>query len=110
MIARVWHGWTTPENADAYQELLEQVVFPGIAAKAVRGYLGIELFRRPRGDSGEVEFLTIMRFDSLESVRDFAGADFETAYVPDAARKLLARFDTRSAHYEVLERISYSPS
>jgi len=110
MIARIWHGWTTPGNADAYQELLEQMIFPGIAAKAVRGYLGIELLRRPLGDSGEVEFLTLMRFDSLEAVREFAGADFETAYVPAEARELLARFDARSAHYEVLERHSYSPS
>jgi heme-degrading monooxygenase HmoA len=100
MIARIWHGWTTPENADAYQQLLESEIFPGIAAKAVEGFLGIELFRRPLAESREVEFVTLMRFASLEAVRAFAGDDYETAYVPPSARELLSRFDKRSAHYE----------
>ena len=103
MIARVWHGWTTPENADAYEDLLRHEIFPGIAAKAVRGYRGIELMRRPVGDR-EVEFVTIMWFDTLAAVRGFAGDDFETAYVPEAARALLARYDAASAHYELRER------
>ena len=99
MIVRIWHGWTTPQNADAYESLLKTEVFPGIAAKNVAGYRGIELLRRPLG--GEVEFVTIMRFDSLAAVKAFAGEDHETAYVPDKARAVLARFDARSQHYEV---------
>ena len=99
MIARVWHGWTTPENADAYETLLKTEIFPGIAAKNVAGYRGIELLRRPAG--GEVEFVTIMWFDSLQAVKAFAGEDHETAYVPEKARAVLARFDARSRHYEV---------
>ena len=99
MIARIWHGWTAPESADAYETLLKTEVFPGIAAKNVAGYRGIELLRRPLQD--EVEFVTVMRFDSLEAVKAFAGEDHETAYVPTKAREVLARFDARSRHYEV---------
>jgi heme-degrading monooxygenase HmoA len=102
MIARIWHGWTTPQNADAYEALLKAEVFPGIAAKGVAGYRGIELLRRPH--EGEVEFVTIMWFDSLEAVKTFAGEDHETAYVPAKARQVLARFDDRSQHYEIRER------
>lgn len=102
MIGRLWHGWTTPENADAYERLLKEEVFDGIAAKGVTGYRGIELFRRPL--DGEVEFVTIMWFDSLDDVRAFAGEDYEQAYVPAKARAILAHFDQRSQHYEIVER------
>jgi hypothetical protein len=40
-------------------------------------------------------------------VKAFAGDDYETAYVPAEARAVLARFDDRSQHYEVRERLSY---
>jgi antibiotic biosynthesis monooxygenase (ABM) superfamily enzyme len=103
MIARVWHGWTTPENADAYERLLRTEIFPGISAKAVPGYRGIKLLRRPLG--GEVEFVTIMWFDSLQAVKAFAGEDHETAYVPAKARQVLARFDERSQHYDLRESL-----
>ena len=99
MIARVWHGWTAPENADAYESLLKSEIFPGIAAKGVAGYHGIELLRRPL--DREVEFVTIMWFDSWQAVKEFAGEDHEAAYVPPKARAVLARFDARSRHYEL---------
>jgi antibiotic biosynthesis monooxygenase (ABM) superfamily enzyme len=102
VISRLWHGWTTPENADAYEELLRREIFRGIAARELSGYRGIDLLRRDIGDS--VEFVTIMWFDSLEAVQAFAGVDHERAVVPPAARNLLLRFDDRSAHYEVRER------
>jgi antibiotic biosynthesis monooxygenase (ABM) superfamily enzyme len=105
MIIRVWHGWTTPENADVYENLLKTEIFPGIAAKAIKGYQGIELLRRAVGD--EVEFITQMRFDSLQSVIDFQGEDYEAAYVPDKARAVLKRFDQRSQHYEIKARLDY---
>lgn len=100
MIMRYWRGWTTPANADAYQTLVSGTVLPGIAARAIAGYHGAYLLRRNLGD--EVEFATIMHFDSIEDVRAFAGDDYETAYVPPPARELLARFDQQSAHYETL--------
>lgn len=101
MIVRMWHGWTTPENADAYERLLREQIFPGIAAKGVAGYRGIRLLRRSAGD--EVEFVTLMEFDALDAVREFAGADHEAAYVPASARAVLKRFDARSSHYDVRE-------
>jgi heme-degrading monooxygenase HmoA len=105
MIIRIWHGWTTPENADAYEALLKEEIFTGIRDRLIRGYQGIQLLRRGTGD--EVEFITIMRFDSLDAVREFAGEDYELAVVPPRARAILARFDARSQHYEV--RVEMGP-
>ena len=99
MIGRIWHGWTAPENADAYDALLQSEIFSGIQNRNIAGYRGINLFRRDLGS--EVEFITIMWFDSLEDVRSFAGEDYEIAVVPPKARALLAHFDARSQHYEV---------
>jgi len=99
MICRIWHGWTTPENADAYERLLRSEIFRGIAGRGIHGYRGIELLRAVTGDA--VEFVTLMWFDSVEAVRAFAGADYEVAVVPPEARALLMRFDARAAHYEV---------
>lgn len=104
-IKRVWHGWTTPENADKYQRLLIEAVFPGIEAKNIPGYRSIELFRRERGD--EVEFVTIMTFDELQNVITFQGPDYVRCYVPDAAQKILKRWDLESAHYEAIEHRTY---
>ena len=100
MICRMWHGWTSLANADAYEHLLRHEVFHGITDRAIAGYNGIELLRRTVGDD-EVEFVTLMWFESLDAVRAFAGAEYEQAVVPAAARALLAHFDSRSAHYEV---------
>ncbi len=99
MIIRIWHGWRTRENADAYEALLKREVFEGIAAKSIAGYRKIELIRRPAGN--EVEFVTIMRFASLDDVKVFVGEDYEQAYVPVEARRILKRFDERSQHYEL---------
>ena len=99
MIARIWHGWTSLENADAYEALLIQEIFVGIQNRKIGGLLGIELLRR--SFDTEVEFITIMSFDSIAAVRVFAGDDYEAAVVPPRARDLLKRFDERSKHYEI---------
>jgi len=104
-IKRVWHGWTTPQNAPVYENLLHNEVFPGIEAKQIPGYRSIELWRRDLAD--EVEFSTIMTFDSLQNVIDFQGENYEQAYVPDAARKVLRRWDESSLHYETRETRNY---
>ncbi len=101
MIARIWHGWTTTENAGAYEELLSKEIFAAIRERQIAGFQSIRLLRRDTGN-GEVEFVTIMEFESIDAVRSFAGEDYELAVVPDAARALLARFDERSQHYEIL--------
>jgi len=100
-IKRIWHGWTTRENAQAYRTVLLGQVIPGIEAKSIAGYRGIEVLKRDLGS--ETEFITIMTFDSLQSVIDFQGEDYERCYVPDVAQDVLKRWDLRSAHYEVLE-------
>lgn len=100
MIVRIWHGWTSRANADAYEHLLREEIFAGIHGRQITGFRGIELLRRALPDG--VEFVTIMRFDSLDAVREFAGADYEQAVVPPKARALLSRFDERSAHYELI--------
>ena len=106
-IKRIWHGWTTPENADRYEQLLEKEVFPSIEDKNIAGYRSIELLRRNHGD--QVEFVTIMTFESLQSVIDFQGDDYERCYVPDAAQRVLSRWDQFSAHYDVRDVRSYDP-
>ncbi len=102
MISRVWHGYTTPANADAYETLLKEEIFIGIRGRKIAGFREIQLFRRTAGS--EVEFITVMWFDSLDAVRAFAGEDYEAAVVPPKARAVLSRFDARSQHYEVRER------
>lgn len=99
MIARIWHGWTTSGKADEYEKLLTEEIFTFIQNRHIRGFDSIRLMRREAG--AEVEFLTLMLFDSLEAVREFAGEDYELAFVPDKARAVLSRFDERAQHYEL---------
>ena len=101
MIARIWHGWTSLQNGDLYEGLLRDEIFPGIVARKIAGFRRIELLRAAAGD--DVEFVTVMWFDSMEAIEAFAGADYETAVVPPKARAVLKRFDARSRHYEVKE-------
>jgi antibiotic biosynthesis monooxygenase (ABM) superfamily enzyme len=100
IITRIWHGWTTPTNADAYEHLLVSHVLPEI--HRVAGYLGAELLRGDRG--AEVEFVTITRFDSWEAVSRFAGDDLTAAVVPPEARELLSRFDEHAEHFAQVVR------
>jgi heme-degrading monooxygenase HmoA len=102
MISRIWHGFTTPANADPYENLLKEEIFAGIRGRKIPGFREIQLFRRDLGP--EVEFITVMWFDSLDAVRAFAGPDYEACVVPPKARAILSRFDQRSQHYEVRER------
>jgi len=99
MISRIWHGWTTFTNADKYEAMLKDEIFVGVQNRHIPGFKKIQLLRREAG--GEIEFVTIMMFDSLEAVRQFAGEDYETAVVPEKARAILSRFDERSQHYEI---------
>ena len=102
MICRLWRGWTTPGNADAYEAIVRGEVIPGIEARRIPGFRQIDLMRRDAGD--EVEFQTLIWFDSLDAIKDFVGEDHSVSHVPDAARAVLKRFDERAAHFEVLDR------
>jgi hypothetical protein len=101
MIARLWHGWTDPVDADDYETLLREELFPRFAGEVGEGYAGAELLRRER--EGEVEFLTQIYFDSWDAVEAFAGEDYEQAHVPPEAETLLARYEDEATHYEVRE-------
>lgn len=96
MISRVWHGWTKPEHADAYEAMLRSEILPGI--NRVKGFRGATLLRRR--DGTEEEFVTITRFDDLDAVRAFAGEDYTRAVIAPGAEPLLSRYDARSVHYE----------
>ena len=104
MIRRIWHGSTPPSNADAYEALLKSEIFTGIQDRHIVGYTGIQLFQRKLDT--EVEFITVMWFESLDAVRIFSGEEYENAVVPSKARALLSRFDARSQHYEVNAEMS----
>ena len=97
MIARVWHGSTRPEHADAYEAMLKPELLPGISK--AQGYRGSFLLRR--NAAAEVEFITILLFDSIDDIRAVAGPDYETSIIPDDRRKYLSRHDEKAAHYEV---------
>jgi hypothetical protein len=102
MICRVWRGWTTIDKADAYEEILRGEVIPAIEARRIRGLRSIDVMRRETNDA--VEFATLMWFDDLEGVKAFMGEDYDVVHVPERARRVLSRFDERSAHFVVLER------
>ncbi len=104
-IKRVWHGWTTKENADTYQHLLKTEILPGIEKINIPGFTTIEVLRIDRDE--EVEFLTIMTFESLTNVIAFQGDHYQRAYVPDKAQRVLKRWDLESIHYELIEKRKY---
>ena len=102
MICRLWRGWATLQNADAYERIVREQVIPGIEARRIRGFRSIDLARRER--EHDVEFMTLTWFDSLDAVTAFTGDDYEVAHVPAQAQAVLAHFDKRAAHYQVLDR------
>jgi antibiotic biosynthesis monooxygenase (ABM) superfamily enzyme len=99
MIARIWHGWTKPADAKTYENMLRDEIFPSIAARKIPGYGGAELFIREDGD--EMEFVTLLRFESMEAVKEFAGADESRPVIYPKAESLLTRMDEQSGHYRV---------
>lgn len=101
-ICRQWRGWATRENADAYEHIVRGEVIPGIEARKIPGFRHIDLMRRDAGD--EVEFQTLMWFDSLDAIKAFMGEDYAVSHVPPAAQAVLKRFDSRAIHFEVLDR------
>jgi len=97
MIARLWHGFTKPEHANAYESMLKPELLPGISK--VRGYRGSFLLRRD--GKNEVEFITIILWDSIDAIRAVAGPDYEVAVIPEERRQYLSEFDSRATHFEI---------
>jgi hypothetical protein len=102
LICRLWRGWTTPENADAYERIVLDEVIPAIEARRIPGFRHIDLMKRELGQ--EIEFQTLMWFDGLAAIKAFVGEDYSFSHVPAAARAVLSRFDERAAHFEVVDR------
>jgi heme-degrading monooxygenase HmoA len=102
VICRLWRGWTTRENAEAYERIVRGEVIPAIEARGIPGFRHIDLMKRDLSD--EIEFQTLMWFDSLDAIKAFIGEDYSVSHVPAAAQAVLARFDDRAAHFEVLDR------
>jgi hypothetical protein len=102
VICRRWRGWTTHENSGAYERIVRGEVIPAIEARRIPGFRHIDLMRRELGD--EVEFQTLMWFDSLDAIKAFIGEDYAVSHVPATAQAVLKRFDERAAHFEVLDR------
>ncbi|WP_435741796.1 hypothetical protein [Nocardioides sp. SYSU DS0663] len=106
MILRLWSGWTTPENADRYEKLLNETIAPGIVGRELDGLLAFDVWRRhparPEEPGQEVEFLTSMVFRDEQAVARFTGGDPSSSVVPASARQVLLRFDEHSRHYQHL--------
>ena len=102
MICRLWRGWTSPENADAYERIVRGEVIPAIEARNIPGFRHIDLMKRDLG--GEIEFQTCMWFDDLDAIRGFMGEDYSVSHVPLEARAVLNSFDDRASHFEVIDR------
>jgi antibiotic biosynthesis monooxygenase (ABM) superfamily enzyme len=98
MIARIWHGWTKAEDAKAYEKMLRDEIFPSIAARKIEGYRGAHLFIRE--DGNEVEFVTLLRFDSMNAVKEFAGADPSKPVIFSKAEALISRME-QAQHYRI---------
>ena len=101
-VARIWRGWTTVENADAYQAVVDAEVLPAIFERGIPGLVGAHLMRADQVENGEIEFTTILWFESLDSVKNFMGEDYRRAHVPENAQAVLKRFDSESKHFHML--------
>ena len=105
MIARVWHGFTKPEHADAYESHLKPELLPGLSQN--QGFRGSYLLRR--AVRHEIEFVTIILWESLDDVRALAGDNYEKALIPEDRLPLLSRYDASAAHYEVMSTNEPAP-
>jgi len=97
-IARIWRGYTRMDDAKTFENFLKQEVFPNFD-KGLTGYLGGQLLKRSLDD--RIEFTTIMWFDSIDSIKLFAGEDYETAHIDPGVQTLLSDYDRKSSHSEI---------
>ena len=101
-VARIWRGWTTLENADAYQAIAERDVFPAIVDRNIPGLLRAQLMRADDVVNGEVEFTTIIWFNNVDSVKNFMGEDYRRAHLPANAEAVLKRYDPEAKHFHLV--------
>ena len=94
----MWHGWTKRKDAKAYENMLRNEIFPSIAMRNIEGYRGAELFICENGD--ETEFVTLLRFVSMNAVKEFAGPDETKPVIFPGVEKLLTRMEP-ARHYRI---------
>ena len=104
-IIRTWKGWTTLKNAPVYESMLRNEVFPEVKRKGVKGLEKVSISTSEKPD--EVEFFLVLQFDSIESVKMFAGEHYETAYIPDNAKRILKRYDTTAQHFILKDELIF---
>jgi len=96
IITRTWHGRTRAQDADRYLDYLNRSGIAGYLATP--GNLSVEVWRRIEGDV--CHFHTVTKWESLESIRAFAGEDIAKArYYPEDADFLL-EFEEHVQHFE----------
>ena len=102
-IIRTWKGWTTLENATIYEDMLINEVFPTVKKKGVDGLEKVSISTMKK--KHEMEFFLVLQFESLAAVKTFAGEDYEKAYIPDNAKRILLRYDEKAQHFELKEEL-----
>lgn len=102
-IIRIWKGWTLPEKAENYRQFLSDELFPEVKRKGIRGLEKVSISSSPSQE--EVEFLVMMQFDAIDAIKEFAGEDYETAFIPEKAKRLLHRYESKAKHYELHDDI-----
>src|SRR5215471_11537842 len=98
-VLRLWKGRSTAERASEYVHHATKKVFP--ALRAIDGHRGAYLLRRVV--DGAIEFVVLTLWDSMATVRRFAGAEPDKAVVEAEARAILTSFDDRVTHYEIVQ-------
>jgi hypothetical protein len=102
-IIRTWKGWTTHNNAPIYEDMLINEVFPTVKRKGVEGLEKVSISTMKKRD--EVEFFLVLQFDSLNSVKVFAGENYKKAYIPENAKRVLSRYDETADHFELKKEL-----
>ena len=103
-IIRTWKGWTSIENASIYEDMLVHEIFPEVKKKGVLGLEKVSISTQNIED--EVEFFLVLQFDSIDSVKLFAGENYKNAYIPENAKKVLKRYDKTAEHFELKEELN----
>jgi hypothetical protein len=96
MIARIWNGWTTKQNAAKLESILTTEIIPEFEKNLPTGFRGIQLMTVEDGD--QMKFTTIMYFDSLNVVKDFAGENYAVSHIDPKVKPLLTHYDLAAQH------------
>ena len=102
MISRNWRGLARAEEADNYVRHLQNETFPQLSR--IPGFVSASILRRPLNQG--VEFVIVTTWESIDSIRQFAGKPEDMAVVPAVVQAMMIEHDTRVAHYEIVNNDS----